>query len=134
MGIANKPTQLSIAHLDHMIALAHFVAKFFRLIADFADIFGESLLELKRIRVSIKGGRLAGSINEFLDRLSNDELDSTIRDVLERSKVVKFEMGRLWVQSTNSFDMNHLRLLKDVIRNRLKTQYGTEFNVRIAGA
>ena len=120
---------LNGVQIDQLIELAATFERFFRFCADFMALFGRSLREMKAIRAAMKKGHTIVNFNDVLRKLA--ENDGSSIEALERATLVKFEIGRLWVQAQDSFDMCGLLLCKDILKRELRELYGVDHKIRI---
>lgn len=126
--MAQKGTFLTNIQIDQLIELAATFERFFRFCADFMALFGQSLNEMRNVRAALKRGHKVVNIKDVLGRLPDDHIAI---DALERSTLVKFELGRLWVQAQDSFDLCSLGLAKGLLKSALKDAYGVDHKIRI---
>lgn len=114
--------------IEQLIGMAETFERFFYFCGDFMALFKSSLEEMKSIRAAIKKGVQVVSYTEVLRRVPDEHF---AKELLERATLVKFELGRLWIQAENSFDMSGLSLVKGLLKSELKLMYGVEHKIRI---
>lgn len=132
MGIKNKTARLEGPQLDQVIALSRFVASFLHAAAQSFDILTASLTELKSSRLAIKRGAAPLPHSELFKLLR--QTDARLAGIIERCEVVKYELGRLQIETGSSFDLTELSIYKDLIKRALRDEHGVDFLVKLKAA
>lgn len=114
-----------------MSLLAAF-AEGFKMAAEVMEATHATLDESERYREAIKQQSRPldyESFTRFIDEREVQFLDH-VREALKKAKVLKFELGRLWIDPESRSDETAIGFQRDAIRGILKEKFGVDFNLR----
>lgn len=132
MGRNRTSSRLEDKQIEKVIALSSFLSNFLHNAAGFFDALTASLTELKASRLAIKRGAAPMSTHDLTRIVS--ATDAKLAHILQRCEILKYELGRLHIETDSGTDLTSMMLYKDLLKSTLKKAHGVDYMIKITPA